>query len=373
MTQTLTKDDVDRLLADPSAENRAGVVEKLAQHLTDPSAGEAEQTLGVDIVRAMTRDVSDLVRRSLSLNLKSWPELPRDVALSLARDVDEVAVPVLQDAVALSDDDLVMLVGESGEAKQVAIAQRPQVSSRLADALVDTDNKSVARALVQNQSADLQDDALSRIVDRFGADEDIQEPLVHRATLPPQIAERMVAKLSDRLLDYLVTHHSLPEDVAEEVMSNARERATVTMLRNTSGYADRERLVEQMLVNGRLTPSIILRALCTGDMPFFEVSLARMARVPVINARVLIHDAGTLGLKSLYEKAQLPAALYPATRVAVEVVRDTDMRSHDFDPESYSRMVLERILTLVEEELTPEDQDYLLRKFQDLAPTASAA
>ena len=72
--------------------------------------------------------------------------------------------------------------------------------------------------------------------------------------------------------------------------------------------------------HARLTPSLILRALCMGDLAFFETALAVRARVPVENAQILVHDAGGNGLGSLYRKAGLPENLLPVFRVAVDAV-----------------------------------------------------
>ena len=60
-------------------------------------------------------------------------------------------------------------------------------------------------------------------------------------------------------------------------------------------------MVRQMHHNQRLTPLLILRALCVGDLAFFEMAIAVMGKIPVRNARILIHDAGLNGLTSLYE------------------------------------------------------------------------
>ena len=47
-----------------------------------------------------------MVRDALSENLKENPNVPHEVALSLAQDVDQVSLPVLQYSEILSDQDL---------------------------------------------------------------------------------------------------------------------------------------------------------------------------------------------------------------------------------------------------------------------------
>ena len=118
---------------------------------------------------------------------------------------------------------------------------------------------------------------------------------MHRADLPVTIAERLVVMVSDKLQSYLISHHELPVSLATDMVLQSRERATLHFSLGSSEQ-ELERLVRQMHRNQRLTPLPVLRALCLGDLAFFEVALAVMARIPRINARILIHDAGPNGL-----------------------------------------------------------------------------
>lgn len=106
-----------------------------------------------------------------------------------------------------------------------------------------------------------------------------------------------------------------------------------------------------------------------GDVAFFEMAIAVMANVPVVNARILLHDAGRLGLKALYERAGMPARLLPAVRVALDVIHDTQMTGEDHDIERYRARIIERILTQYED-FGSEDLDYLLEKLGDVLKVA---
>jgi uncharacterized protein (DUF2336 family) len=149
----------------------------------------------------------------------------------------------------------------------------------------------------------------------------------------------------------------------------SRDRATLHFSLGSSEH-ELDRMVRQMHHNRRLTPLLILRALCLGDLAFFEMALAVMAKIPVLNARILIHDAGPNGLTSLYERAGMPARLLPAVRVAVDVVRGTEFDGGDRDRERYRSRVITRILTQFED-LPQEDLDYLVDKLGDVLTVAA--
>ena len=365
MTDHLTKDDVSRLLSDPSPNSRSDLAVKVAKQFGATALSDAERKLAEDIIRIMARDAVVRVRQSLAENLKASPSLPRDVALMLARDVEAVAIPVLSVSTVLTDADLMEIVRTGTDAKHVAIAQRPTVSASVADVLIETASEGTVAALVANEGAELGEQSLTRVIDRFGASESVQDPLVHRSKLPITIAERLVAVVSEKLQQHLVTNHELPAQVASDLILQSRERATVALFSGESDEGALERLVAQLSQAGRLTPSLLMRALCMGDVAFFETAMSHMANVPLTNARLLIHDAGRLGLKSIYDKAKLPPALLPACRIAIDVAKETPYDGEPHDIERHRRRMIERILTQYED-LAPEDLDYLLAKLGDL-------
>jgi len=373
MTETrLTEDDVRKLLSDPSAENRAQTAGKLAREFERGDLSPSERSLAEQIFRIMVKDAEVRVREALAVNLKENPHVPHDVAVALARDVDQVALPVLQFSEILSDSDLIAIVRSLDPEKQKAIAGRSRVSAEVADAIVeDAADKAAVVALVANRGADLTEKSLTRVIDKYGEDEEVQAPIVRRPVLPATIVERLVHRVSENLREHLLTHHDMPPGMAADLVLQARERATIGL--STASTEDEvERLVAQLQKNGRLTPSIVLRALCMGDTKFFEYALAKLAGIPVTNARLLIHDSGVLGLDGLYGKTGLPKTFLPAVRAAIAVARDMSYDGEPGDRERYARRMLERVLTQYGDlgvDFENDDLEYLLAKMNSLPGT----
>jgi hypothetical protein len=86
----------------------------------------------------------------------------------------------------------------------------------------------------------------------------------------------------------------------------------------------------------------------------------------IVNARVLIHDEGKLGLKSIYDRTSLPANLYPAFRVAFDVARETHYDGGENDRQRFSARVIERVLTQYED-MDSDNFEYLMKKLRQLA------
>jgi len=103
----LSSADVAKLLQDPNVENRAAAAAKVATTFGDAQLTEGERKIAEDIFRVMLKDASVRVRHALAESLKENPDVPHDVATSLAKDVDEVALPVVEFSSVLTDQDLI--------------------------------------------------------------------------------------------------------------------------------------------------------------------------------------------------------------------------------------------------------------------------
>jgi len=366
-TRMLTEADVQRLMSSPSGDVRAETATKVARAFDAGALSATERELASAIFRAMVKDAEVMVREALAQNLKSNPDLPRDVALSLAKDIESVSLPVLEYSTVLSDADLIEIVRVASAEKQTAIARRAEVSAPVAEALVDhSRHPSVVTALVANPGARLEPPLIEKVIEKHGNIIEVKNTLARRPDLPVKLAERLVAAVSETLRDFLLTKRELSPDQAADLVIQARERATVALLPPGAHGADVVDLVRQLRDHQRLTPSLILRALCLGDVGFFEASMAVLSNTSIVNARALIHDEGKLGLQSLYGRTNLPAALYPAFRIALDMVRSTEYDGGEKDRERFASKVIERILTQYED-VGSENLDYLLRKLRQLA------
>jgi uncharacterized protein (DUF2336 family) len=369
MTNSLSKSDVERLLTDPSSDTRAVIAAKVAQQVGGAALSPEERAIAEDIVRALTRDAALRVRQALAEQLKESRSVPHDVAVALAHDVDAVSLPILTHSLVLTDQDLVEIIRCSGGAKQAAIATRERVSAEVADAIVAADEPVAVAALVRNEGAELKEETLQQVLDRHGGNDLIKEPMARRAQLPVTVLERLVAAASAGIRDILSKRSDLPSHLASDLVLNTRERATASLLSPTSPAAEALQLAQHLQRSGRLTPSLIIRAICLGDLAFVEAAFAVLADIPVHNARLLIYDAGPLGFKAVYERCRLPAEFFELFRIGLIVAQQTGFDGGENDRERHRRRTLERILTQYEN-IGAEDLDYLLGKLRAAAAAA---
>lgn len=324
----LTQDDVRRLLSEPDSESRAEVAAKLAASHSSGAFQQTELLVAEQIFRLLLRDTETRVRAALAEGLKDDPTAPKDVMVALASDEESIARPVLESSEVLNDEDLLDIIRSHEEiTKHIAIANRKGVSNMVSAALVETKNADVVNHLVQNETANISDRSMKKIIDDHGASEDIVGNLVQRSNLPVTVVENLLNIVSDTVAQELKGKYNGVSEKLEREAQKARESMTLKLLDTTTDEDEVQKLVDQLHESGRLSPSIILTGLCRGNFTFFELSLAKVAGIPASNARKLIHDKGDLGFQSLYKKAGLPESMFDPCKLVLAVMHE--MHEHN--------------------------------------------
>lgn len=365
----LSQADVEKLLSNPSEKTRAETAEKIASDFSPEKMTFEQRVLASEVLKIMADDAATIVRKALSENLCKNPNIPREVAVKLANDDSSISVPIIKFSEVLTDEDLLDIINSQSEDKQAAVAEREIVSETVSDALIETNNKNVVKTLMSNQGAEISENSFSKVIDRFGDDVEIQTPMVHRNNLPVGVTERLIAIVSDSLKDHLINAQVIPEEMADDIVSQTRERA-VLGLSTFSSLPDIKKLVKKLVKCDQLSPSIMLRALCIGDVTFFEAALSELSGVNLKNTRLLIHDEGGLGFEKLYNKTTLDKKFFQIFRITLNTLHEIEIDISKHGREKYASQLIERILTRVyqEDEILQKDSEYLFNRLSDLKP-----
>jgi uncharacterized protein (DUF2336 family) len=322
----LTQAHVRALRDNPSPTVRAEVAAAVGAELASAALDAREAAIAAQILEFLAHDVELAVRQALAEHIKECPFLPPDIALMLARDIeDQVALPILEYSPVLDDAELIAFVRQGATARQLAIARRKSIGSAVADALVDTAKREVVSAVLANRGATIEEAALHQIAGQFSGDDAIAALLVDRPSLPLTVCEMLIANLSAALRDRLVVQHQIPAFLAEELALHGRERALVKLMPGQDGNAA-ERLAAHLHAKRRLTPSLVLRSISLGDLGFFDAAMAALADIPTMSARTLLYDRGAGGLRGIYDAARLPPELFRAFRAAISAVLEGHLK-----------------------------------------------
>lgn len=360
----LTFMDVKKLAHEPSPEARSILASKLAMDFRAGDFTRTEAGIAVDIFRIMLKDIDKRVRKTIGDQLAHCHDVPKDIILKLASDESDIAAPVLQYSQVLTDEDLIAIVRSTQEVlKLCAIARRDSISENLSGTLMDTHSERVLADLFKNSGARLPEKGLLQAWQYIASNRSLVETLVHRGGLPLTVAEKMYFVVSDDLKRKLVSQYKLGEPVAQKTSSDAHEWEMLGLIPGDGKIdpindEDVEDMVDQLYVGGRLTHSLLIRALCVGSLSVFEAGLAKLARVPRVNARILMMDSGALGFKAIYTEASMPEGFCDAIRTLLRVsLEETDFgraRRQDF-----RRRVIDKIYMQGYHQ-TVENMEYLL-------------
>lgn len=366
----LTEIDIRRLIKATDEDERAAAVHKLCRNMDKAGMGEEEREAAQKILRLLAQDAAELVRRAMVITLKTSDLIPHDVARLLAADVDSVALPLIGFSPVFTDEDLIEIVRAGSAVRQTAVATRPRVGRDVAAVVAEVGCEQAVRALSANDNADISETALGRCVDRFATSQEVISALAYRQVLPLSVTERLVEAASDAVREHLVTRHSVAPATAIRLATFARERATIDLIDQATAQQDIAGFVANLNVRKALTGSLLLRALARGQMDLFEHGLAELAGAPHHRAWLMIHDAGPLGLKALYDRAGLPPRLFQAIRAGVDTWRDLSAEGGNPSSDQFRQKMLERFIS--QRPNTPRDDlAYLLERL-DQAPAGIA-
>jgi len=358
----LSVQDVERLLADPSPAARGDTAVKVAKAWSGSALSATERQLAEAIVTALARDAEVTVRQALAENLKDTSSLPRGIALKLARDVADVATPLLQFSPVFSDADLIELLQAVSPLHQSAIAGRRTVSAAVADALVSHGAEPAVAVLINNRGAQVNGPMMERALDRFPDSRKVGEALARHPLLPPKFAARLIAQVSDAMRQTLVSRYQIPPAMAADTMMQLRERCLLGLMGDGAQPMELAALTADLQKRGQLSPTLVLRALAGGDIAFFEQALAQIAGISANNARLLINDPGRRGLAAIYHRCGLPNDHFRMTEAVIELARGFDFLRGAMERAEFTEMVIGMMLAEYAILWDPQEQRWLSRR-----------
>ncbi len=341
----LTPLDVERLLTDDSERSRTHVLEAIAVHYNNDEFEGRERDIAEQVFRLLMKDVALCVREMLADRIKDNANIPRDIVLFMANDVESVAAPLLHTSKVLSDADLVDIIEKSSEmGKLLAITKRETISTRVSEALVETHYAPVMTSLLANEGATISERSYEKIAEDFLNDAEVINALARSPKLPMAIVERIITRISDTAAAELRQKYQMDDAQAKRDANHIREDFMVRLLEHDVSHDEVAALVAQMAREERLTPSIVMTALCRGQLLFFTMAMAQFAGIPHANAERLIADRGMHAFQGLYTKSQLPDSMMDAVHLLLRTVQD--MAGDDAIPGSmlYANRLVERVI-----------------------------
>lgn len=312
----------NRYLADDEDEDvRVELARKIARLMPGLSTRENDRVLALTIetLECLARDAAVRVRAILAEEVKALDCIPKQVALTLARDLNAiVAVPILQYSPLLSDTDLIEVIA-CAQVQEVltAIASRAPVREAVSDRLVQSLDVPSVAALLVNRDAKIRKETMDRIIDQAEEVSAWHMPLALRADLSARAIRRIGALVGASILERLAARHDLSE--ATRTHLNRELRARLAEAPSEPDTVSPAELVAEAHKAGRLDGAFVEQAALGGKRDLVITALSQIANVSELTVKKILNAGSAKPIISLVWHAHL--SMRVAFKIQTEIMK----------------------------------------------------
>ena len=282
------------LAHDPSTEARQRLLLGVVA-LCDacPPSGEVSPVLS-EIFLTLARQAEREVRKALSERLAHAEWAPAALVNVLALDEIEIARPILESSPILQDDDLLRVLIEASLEHQIAVARRPHISGRVADAVIDKAEPAVLMALTTNRTAEISAEGVRRLVEHSRRIAALRGPLTRHPLLTEALAEQLYQWVGAALRQSIAARFNVDEAAlgaaVQDAVGGAMRPAPAEP--EPVDQADRDemerRLVDKLEAAGQLRAGLLIRAVREKRLSLFVHGLSALGGFSVGQVRTAL-------------------------------------------------------------------------------------
>ncbi len=301
----------NRLLADDADDEvRVELARKIGRLMPAlPQDGQTRmRTLTIETLEALAKDQLPRVRQVLAEEIKMLDCVPKRVIKQLARDVENVAAPILEYSPLLSDADLIEII-TSAQARHAlkAIARRRPLGANVSEAIgLALDEPSVAE-LISNSSAEIRQQTLDKIIEHAAKVRAWHLPLVLRSDLSQRAIRRVAGFVGASLLERLAARTGLDAETQHVLARQLRVRVEAGDMdagKDPATVASSE--AEKLFRAGKLDDTFVESAAEAGKRETVIAALALLAKVPSDTVRRILQAGVAKAITALVWRAGLP-------------------------------------------------------------------
>jgi len=307
-----TLQSLTALAAEKSSDKRRVLLREVTDLFFETSDQDrsAQESEDFDVIlSSVSQEMAEEVRIELAERFADTPDAPYRLVRQLASDEQiSVAGKVLQKSFALKDDDLVTIAHSRGQEHLLAIAGRDHVPEAVSDAVVQRGDDETLARLASNEGAAISRKSMETLVDRAQDATILHGPLVHRASLPPDLLNEMYAFVEDRLKQKILERNeALSESELEGALKNRRARPDDAL---PADYEDARKFVRNAKLRKQVDASFLARQLRDGEETRFLIAFADTAQIDFNAARSVFRNPSQEPLALVCKAAGLDRSLF---------------------------------------------------------------
>jgi uncharacterized protein (DUF2336 family) len=333
----------EAVLACGQAEARIALVRQLAGLLADPEAAANEKDQVIPVLVKATADGDAEVRKALAEELLTIENLHPDLLFAVVADEDAIAIPFLNELPSLSGWHMLTILRVGDDARQAAVAGRPDLSAETKAYIVKSGSVAAVTALLANPAIKTGAAELRAIYARLGQSEEVVEILLSLSHLPSDIRIRQARKTSIRMRQMMAERGWLAANDVADLVADAEEKAVLQVISEATG-SDQQEALAFLAQNNMLTSSLVMRAASIGDVAAFAATLSHLTGQTAPRITDFILGRGGPGIRSLLNRSGLPGPCHVLLMAAADVA--CEFRNLEIVPEaeSFGRRLLEVLM-----------------------------
>lgn len=277
-----------------------------------------------DIFLILARQAERDIRKTLSNRLAEADWAPRALINILALDEIEIARPVLTASPVLQDEDLLRVLLEATLEHQIAVARRPNLTSRVADAIIDKGEPATLTALASNPSAAITSQGVTRLVEHSRRIAALRSPLSRHPALTEDLAVQMYQWVGAALRQAIDARFQVPAHKLAPVLEAAvREASGRPHLNVVPAALDDEadqRLIAKLEQAGQLRAGYLIRAVRERRLGLFAHGLAALSRESTEDIRRALNAETPEALFYACAAVGIDRAVFPALLTEIRLL-----------------------------------------------------
>ncbi len=308
-TNKATPVHASTLLAnDKNVDVRTVLITRLVDLLPNLSTEEHSKlyAYATQALKVLAQDEVFNVRKALSTSLKDCASAPPQVVGQLARDVErEVSEPILKFCLALDDEDLLDILGQHPDSWVItAIAERPEVSEPVANAVIETQDISANKALIHNTGTTLAQTTIDKIIEYARGCSEIHVDLATKRDLSFDLAHRIAGIVNNSVLTILEKRSDFDRETSKQIAAMVKRR--MDFFNQGAPHETAESKIDRYIKGGRLNVETIQDALAWGDEAFVLLGIAKLASIHPVIANKMLKMGSAKSIIALCWKAKIP-------------------------------------------------------------------
>ena len=232
---------------------------KSCSDLLDKTLNDAERELIADILVSLLDQVDLPERQSLAGRIAANSVAPHRLVVALAHDKIDVARPILSLSKRLTDQDLIYVIEHRSTDHRKIIARRPDLTTAIASAIVDTGDADAVASLLYNPQIQIPEKLLTKAADLAKDQPIVQRPLLQRQEVPPDLALDLYWWVSSELRNHIHRRFEIPDEVLDRALEQTFTE--ISKRRNGANTVDLDDLAKRLSETGKLSPGMLIMTL----------------------------------------------------------------------------------------------------------------